>query len=139
MPRSSTSFPKGKSGNPKGRPPKKRTLTNLLEKGGNQKFTLGDDKLAAKTLMVQRAWQGLATGFITFADPDSGKVMSFPLDAQQYIALMRLVLGQIDGPPKAELDVTSEGKAIAATPTVDSMKDLFQDFSKREKDADADH
>lgn len=138
MPRSSTSFPKGKSGNPKGRPPKKRALTELLEKGGTRKFKSGDEQVAAKKLFVERVWEGLATGHLSYLLPD-GKMMSFPLDAQQYIALARLVFGQIDGPPKAEVDVTSDGKAIAATPTVDSMKDLFQDFSKREKDADADH
>lgn len=138
MTKNDTSFKPGKSGNPKGRPPKKRTLTNLLEKGGNQKFAAEGKPQAAKQLFVQKVWEGLATGHITYQEAN-GQAMRFPLDAQQYIALARLVLGQIDGPPKAEIDVTSEGKAIAASPTMDSMKELFQDFHKQEKDADADH
>lgn len=128
MARSSTSFRKGQSGNPKGRPPKKRALTTLLEKGGNRKFKVGDQELAAKKLFVERVWEGLATGQITY--PNVG---TFPLDAQQYIALAKLVLGQVDGPPRAEVDVTSAGNELGSSPSVDSMKDLFQMMGQMEK------
>ena len=37
MAASRTSFEKGKSGNPKGRPPKSRTLTAILESAGSKK------------------------------------------------------------------------------------------------------
>lgn len=132
MARSSTTFPKGQSGNPKGRPAKKRALTNLLERGGNKKFKATDGEIAAKKLFAERIWQGLATGRMDFGD---GTLIT--LDAQAYIALAKLVLGQIDGPPKAEVDVTSEGKAIKSTPTVDDMKGLLQLMGQREKDADS--
>jgi hypothetical protein len=132
MTRNATSFKAGQSGNPKGRPPKKRTLTNLLEKGGNKKFAVGEEQFAAKQLFVQRIWQGLATGHLTYNSPD-GQPMVFPLDAQQYIALAKLVLGQVDGPPRAEVDVTSAGKELKASSGVDSMKDIFQLMGQRDK------
>ncbi len=126
---SSTSFPKGKSGNPKGRPPKKRALTNLLERGGNRKFKAADEEIAAKKLFTAHIWEGLATGRIDF-----GEGVLITLDSSAYINLAKLVLGQIDGPPKAEVDVTTEGKAIKASPTVDDMKALLQVMAQREKD-----
>lgn len=129
MARSSTTYPKGQSGNPKGRPPHKRALTNLLERGGNKKVKVADEEIAAKKIFAERIWQGLATGRIDFGD---ATIIS--LDAQAYIALAKLVLTQVDGPPKTEVDVTSEGKAIKSTPTVDDMKGLLQLMGAREKD-----
>lgn len=128
MGKSSTSFQPGRSGNPKGRPPKKRALTNLLERGGNAKYGQVDP-VAAKRLFAQRVWEGLVTGRIKFDDHTV-----IDLDAQSYIALAKLVLVQVDGPPRAEVDVTSEGKALKSTPTLDDMKGLMQIMALREKD-----
>ncbi len=129
MARSNTSFQPGVSGNPKGRPPKKRTLTNLLEKVANRKFTAEGEEIAAKQLFAAHIWEGLATGKITF--PDSSILQ---LDSTSYINLAKFALGQIDGPPKAEMDVTTEGKALKASPTVDDMKGLMQIMGQRERD-----
>lgn len=145
MAASSTSFQPGQSGNPKGRPPKTRALTSLLETVGKTKYRTGgkikkgkragqDEELAAKTLFATHVWEGLATGQIRFPGGHTLK-----LDGAEYIGLAKFVLGQIDGPPKAELDVTSEGKSISSTPTLDSMKDLLQMMGQREKDDSRPH
>lgn len=102
---------KGQSGNPKGRPPKKRALSELLEKTGKRKIELpGLGKVAPNQLLATRIWTGLISGSITF--PDGHTIM---LDASQYLALARMVYNQVDGPPKAEVDVTTDNKPIQIT------------------------
>src|SRR5688572_22337984 len=102
MAKSSTSFEPGKSGNPKGRPPKSRALTALLAKGGSRKIDgpPGEKSVPARQQFVNQLWEGLATGKITF--PDGRSVL---LDGGDFISLARLVLAQIDGPPPASVDL----------------------------------
>lgn len=94
----------GQSGNPKGRPRKERALTRLLENAGRSK--LGDSIETAQRLLVRRVWEGVATGRIQFDD------RTMELSSTDYIKLTSMVFGQIDGPPKAALDVTSGGQTI---------------------------
>lgn len=104
---------KGQSGNKGGRPPKKRTLTDLLERTGKRKLEAGG---TAKDLFVQKVWEGLTTGVMTFPD---GKMN---LEAQEYIALAKLVLSQIDGPPPAAVDVTSAGQPVNAAIIINGIE-----------------
>lgn len=136
MPRraSSTSFKPGQSGNPKGRPPKKRALTNLLERGGNVKIQTEQGEISAKKVMVARIWQGLATGQMTFG-AETMKIDKI----DDYITLVKLVLSQVDGPPKGEVDVTSAGEPIKAAASIDGMRDLFQMMGQREKNGSSSH
>lgn len=98
----------GQSGNPKGRPKKGRALTELLEKmAGKRRDVPGETKRKAnKELFAERIWEGLATGRVTF---EEGRALD--LDASEYIALAKLVLAQIDGPPPME-DLGGEGAPI---------------------------
>lgn len=128
MPRTTTSFKPGQSGNPKGRPKKERTLTKLLETTSTRKFLVVDEEIAAKKAFAGHVWEGLATGQINFGD---NRIIK--LDGAEYIALAKFVLGQVDGPPKAEVDVTTGGAAIKSSPTLDDMKGLLQMMGQREK------
>lgn len=123
---------KGQSGNKKGRPPKSRALTALLERAGKKKTAGGK---TSKQEMADRIWEALATGMITYpsfteqvvrdvVQPDGKKtavtveVERTPrifLEAPDFIALAKLVLSQIDGPPPAAVDVTSAGEQINPT------------------------
>lgn len=125
--RNSTSFKPGQSGNPKGRPSKKRALTNLLERGGNVKIQTEAGEISAKKVMVARIWEGLATGQMTFGN------VTLKLENDEYISLIKLVLTQVDGPPKGEVDVTSAGEPIKTGTSIDGMRDLFQMMGQRER------
>lgn len=93
---------RGQSGNPKGRPPKRRALTELLERTATTKFNDADGQpVAAKKLFAVRIWEGLATGQINFAD--GAKII---LDDSSYVALAKMVLGQIDGAPPQPVEVS---------------------------------
>ena len=103
-----TTWRPGQSGNPRGRPPKRRALTDMLERAGRLKLA-GASETAQKQ-MVQRVWEGLSTGRMTFTD--SGGVRVVDLNAAEIIQLAKLVLAQVDGPPKSEMDVTSGGMPV---------------------------
>ena len=124
---------KGQSGNTKGRPPKKRALTDLLEKTGKRKLESGG---TAKELFARKVWEGLTTGMITFNAPTGD--IPILLGAQEYIALARLVLTQIDGPPPAAVDVTTAGQPVNAAIFINGVESRSQPpaLELREDDAD---
>lgn len=103
-------FAKGTSGNPKGRPPKSRALTEVLAAAGRKrgKLLANEAKQMMRShILAERVWEGITTGVITFADN-----RKIELDATDYIGLLKFAYTQIDGPPKAELDLTSDGEPI---------------------------
>lgn len=105
--RNTGTWTKGQSGNPRGRPPKKRALTDMLERGGRLKISSSE---TAQREMIRRVWEGLSTGQMTFGTGAGTRVIE--LDANDIIQLAKMVLTQIDGPPKAEMDVTSGGMPV---------------------------
>jgi hypothetical protein len=98
---------KGKSGNPNGRPPKNRALTEILEKAGSQSVEVDGKKVASKRIVAALLWQVATTGMATFPD---GSILS--VSPQDWLAVVKFIYAQIDGPPKAEMDVTSNGETI---------------------------
>ena len=103
----STSFQPGVSGNPAGRPPKARALTALLEAAGNTMHPTAEGKrVAGKRLLAAGLWEGIATGKITLP----GQTLT--LEPGDWLALVKWLYQHIDGPPKAEIDVTSNGETV---------------------------
>lgn len=100
-------FEKGVSGNPNGRPPKKRTLTALLERTGNTKKVYSKG-VAPRRLLADLLWQAAVTGEVAF--PGDEKVSK--LDAQDWIGVVKFIYQHIDGPPKNEVDVTTNGETL---------------------------
>lgn len=88
-------FKKGQSGNAKGRPPKNRTLTAILEKAGNTKHVVGGKPVAAKKLMADLLWEAAATGKVT--EPDGTTVT---VEMGDRLGIIRFLYQHIDGPPK---------------------------------------
>lgn len=100
-------FKKGTSGNPSGRPPKNRAFTDILERAGANTVEYNGKKISGKRLLSVLVWQGLTTGEITLPD---GKVLK--LSPRDWMDMVKWVYAQIDGPPKAEVDLTSAGEAL---------------------------
>jgi hypothetical protein len=98
---------KGQSGNPKGRPPKERALTSILEKAGSKTLEYEGKRISSKRLVARLVWSGSTTGKLAFPD---GNTIELTYD--DWIELVKFIYQHIDGPPKAELDVTSGGERL---------------------------
>lgn len=103
-------FQKGQSGNPAGRPPKNRSLTDLLEKAGDVTIHLEGEtrRVARKRLVAELVWRLATEGKATMPD---GTVLR--LDPKDWINTVRWIYQHIDGPPTAALDLTTGGDKIA--------------------------
>jgi len=100
-------FQKGQSGNPNGRPPKNRALTDLLEAAGNVTIERDGKKVARKRVLSSFAWELLTTGEAVLP---SGRVLT--LAPEDWLGLYKWVYQHIDGPARSEVDVTSGGEKI---------------------------
>lgn len=104
MATSGTTWAKGKSGNPKGRPKKARALTELLERQGNRKLLMGDRSPTNKQEFATHVWEGLTRGLMLFHESEDS-IREVRLEANEWVTLAKFVLGQIDGaPPPVEAE-----------------------------------
>ena len=94
MARTKTSWKKGKSGNPRGRPPKARSLTRLLEACGETPLVIEGKTLARKEALAERVWELVTTGKVTL-----GKSVLEATSVAEWLAVVRWIYSHIDGPP----------------------------------------
>ena len=105
-------FKPGQSGNPKGRPPKGRALTEILERRGNKTVPDIDGRNHGGKYIVARAlWELATTGRTSLKDGDEVRELS--VGAKGWFEIVKWMYAQVDGPPKGEMDVTSGGKPLA--------------------------
>lgn len=91
---------KGTVNNPKGRPPKNRALTEILEKAGAK----GNGKKIVASLL----WEGATTGRVTFAED-----RQLLLSVSDWAGIAKWLYQQIDGLPAQRTELTgAEGSAI---------------------------
>jgi len=114
----------GASGNPRGRPPKSRALTAILEKAGSTSVATGELKdngkpqtISRKTLVAHMLWEAAAHGQVQLRDANGNPGAMMTLDADQWLSVVKFLFTQIDGPPKVSLldvpdDVTTEIKFV---------------------------
>jgi hypothetical protein len=115
MAESSTSFKKGKSGNPRGRPPKSRALTAMLAAAGGKKMVRsGSEKgVQARRVLAELIWDAATTGMVKF-DP-AGEAQALP--PKEWVSVVKFLYEQIDGPAPAAVavDMTTQGQPLGIT------------------------
>jgi hypothetical protein len=101
-------LPKGRTNNPGGRPPKERALTRCMAAELAKLQTLPDGThVSGKVLLARMRVEAALTGQLTLLDGTTRE-----LTTEQLVNEQEWIYRQVDGPPRAELDVTSEGKAL---------------------------
>lgn len=102
---------KGVSGNPKGRPPKGRALTEILKATLDKKVRAPNAQRArirAKTQLAEMAVEGLITGVVTFS---SGKTLK--LTSQDWKDMLKWMYTHVDGGAVVRQEVTGPAEGIA--------------------------
>jgi hypothetical protein len=118
----STTWKKGQSGNPKGRPPKSRALTEILQRAAETTIEVPGQskKRARQQLVAEHVWQALATGEIKFPDGRTLQIQT----VDEFMHLAKFVYSHIDGPPKMNLDVTTNGAPLAPAVYLPDVLDI---------------
>jgi len=89
---------KGVSGNPKGRPKKKRAFTQALESTLNRMVTLSDGtRINGKRYLAGLIAEAITEGRITLANGEQ-----IELGTDDIVMFMKYPFAQIDGPPPQE-------------------------------------
>ena len=102
-------FVKGKSGNPKGRPKRENTLSDILKREGNVLVQTDDDRTVSKgEILGEIIWHAALNGEILFANGSTLK-----LDSAKYIQLITLLYNRVDGAPKGSIEGMAEAFANA--------------------------
>ena len=103
MAKSSTSWAKGQSGNPGGRPPKHRMLTQLLQEGGEDPLVIGGETLTGQQALARRIWEFVATGQVTL---NEGVLKAESI--ADWLITVKWLYTHIDGPAKPASEVDNE-------------------------------
>lgn len=69
-------FKKGESGNPSGRPPKSRALSDMLEKTLAKTIPTSEGKISGKRVLASLVVEGITTGKVTFPGEDQPSTIS---------------------------------------------------------------
>jgi hypothetical protein len=103
----------GQSGNPRGRPPKARALTAVLERAGAKTVTItqadgSERKLSGRRFIAQALWELATTGKVTLP---SGA--SWTVEPQDWIETVKWLYAHIDGPAKQAMELSgADGGAV---------------------------
>jgi len=116
--------PKGNNHNPRGRPPKSRALTTILEAALAKPITVeragGATRQAGNRVLAALVVELVTTGSATLP---GGKVLeAAPKD---WIETVKWIYGHIDGPPKAELELSGALEMLKGYTTKDASPDTW--------------
>lgn len=116
MPKTGTSWQPGESGNPAGRPPKRRVLTAMLSRAGAAPVTVNGKRLAGRRWLARALWELVTTGQSSF--PDGTAIAVDPIG---WFEIVKWIFGQVDGPPRQDLDVVLRRTQSAEELTDDEL------------------
>jgi hypothetical protein len=91
---------KGQSGNPAGRPPKHRALTEILERTGSSTIEVDGKRVSGKRLVARLLWEVAKTGQCVMPD---GRVLK--AGPQGWLDVVKFLYAQIDGPPPKDVNI----------------------------------
>jgi hypothetical protein len=103
MAKSSASYQPGESGNPNGRPPQSRALTEILAATLDKSVNTGDRKAAAKRVLAEMLRDAVTTGEVTLPN---GEVLKF--SPKDWLEAVKWVYTHIDGPVKQQVDMNAQ-------------------------------
>ena len=105
----------GQSGNPKGRPPKNRALTAILERAGNQTLDVDGERISGKRLIARLAWDVATKGEAILP---SGRMLV--VAAQDWFDVVKWIYTHIDGPARQSMEVSGpDGGPIQTESKID--------------------
>jgi hypothetical protein len=94
-------FQKGQSGNPKGRPPKSRAWTTLLERAGSKSLTgLDGKKVSRKRFLAEAVLSAVTTGKVELAGGGFVVADSF----REWAEFVKWIYTHLDGPAKQQVE-----------------------------------
>lgn len=107
MPGPGRPFQPGESGNPKGRPPKSRALTEILNRAGSRTIEVNGQKMSGRRFVARALWELATTGQTVLP----GREKPIEAGPQAWLDVVKFLYAQIDGPPKSALEVTGKDGA----------------------------
>lgn len=118
------SFPKGVSGNPKGRPPKSRAMAELLNRSLNRMVQVDDEhRISGKKLLAQLVTEAIVTGKLTF--PGEGQPTT--LSNKDWIEFTRWAFQYLDPPVSKVAPTMPDG----VNPYMSMSKDELMALAKQ--------
>ena len=94
-------YPKGKTNNPNGRPPKNRALTEILEAAGREEVGLKKGgKVARNQFLSNALWTVVTHGEVVLAN---GKELH--VSPSDWLGVVQFLYKQIDGPPPQSIEI----------------------------------
>jgi hypothetical protein len=108
----------GASGNPKGRPPKSRALTEILQRAGKTTLHYGVNKkgeVAKKSrqaILAEMLWTAAVTGEVLL-NADYGPQRLVALGGDEWLDVVKFLYAHIDGAPKTSLIDIPEDTIVA--------------------------
>ncbi len=123
---------KGQSGNPRGRPPKGRALTEILKKAGSKTLEVHGKRLSRKRLVADLLWQAAAAGRVVFPD---GRTLE--VSFADWFDVVKFIYSHVDGPPKVSMELTGEDGGPIPVSVIEVVKDYggIGEDSRREGEA----
>lgn len=120
VPKRKGGWPKGVSGNPKGRPKKGETLTDILREYGEKKATLNGKTMPLKKHLARTVYMAVILGYrITNGEKST-------LNDAAWAKLVEWLYDRVDGKPTEKLQIGSPEVEVTSEDMDEAMKELAE-------------